>query len=434
MCFAHSFCRFPLAPGVTCARGSSSRIRLRSSITPTSRLIRTRASRNLDAQEPGPGYEGGGSRNAQFPDGHFLGWTPGQSARLLPDEMAWTLDGDTDLIVEAHLMPSGTAESVQLSVGLYFTSTPPTRQPYTLRLSRQNIDIGAGQQVELIDTFVLPVGVDVLSIQPHAHHLATEVSAFATLPDGALEHLILIKDWNFHWQDTYRYAVPPRLPTGTTLTLRYRYDNTLLNRRNPNRPPRRVTFGQTTASEMANLWLQVLPHSSSDRQLLDRAICHQAPARRHRGIRKDGRGHADRWACTRSAGPRIPRGRTQCGRHDSLRAGRTAESNAYQPLRSRYRSDGVAKWEEASQHFAQALADAPDMAEAAFGLVWCTTSWGGSTPRSNPTAAPSHLGCDTGTRTTISAARWLRSGQQTAAITEYRLALEHDPNDAEVHA
>ena len=43
------------------------------------KIDRTRFSRQWDDREAGPGYHGGGSREAVFPDGHFLGWTPGQS-------------------------------------------------------------------------------------------------------------------------------------------------------------------------------------------------------------------------------------------------------------------------------------------------------------------------------------------------------------------
>ncbi len=45
------------------------------------KIDQTPQSRLWDEAEPGPGYEGGGSRDARFPDGHFLGWTPGQSRR-----------------------------------------------------------------------------------------------------------------------------------------------------------------------------------------------------------------------------------------------------------------------------------------------------------------------------------------------------------------
>jgi tetratricopeptide (TPR) repeat protein len=110
----------------------------------------------------------------------------------------------------------------------------------------------------------LPVDVDALAVQPHAHFLAKEVRASATLPDGAVVPLIYIRDWNFHWQNVYTYAQPVALPAGTVVEMRYTYDNSAANRLNPNRPPRRVTFGQTSASEMGSLWLQVVPRRPAD--------------------------------------------------------------------------------------------------------------------------------------------------------------------------
>ena len=44
-----------------------------------------------------------------------------------------------------HLRPTGKEETVQVSVGFYFTDTPPTRVPALLRLTRQDLDIPAGK-------------------------------------------------------------------------------------------------------------------------------------------------------------------------------------------------------------------------------------------------------------------------------------------------
>ena len=41
------------------------------------RVDRTTASEQLDLADPAPGYEGVILHSAEYPDGHFLGWTPG---------------------------------------------------------------------------------------------------------------------------------------------------------------------------------------------------------------------------------------------------------------------------------------------------------------------------------------------------------------------
>jgi tetratricopeptide (TPR) repeat protein/mono/diheme cytochrome c family protein len=234
------------------------------------KIDETRSSRRLDEQEPGPGYDGSGGRGAKFPDGHFLGWTPGQSPRVSAHDMAWHLNADSDLVVELHMLPTGRTERVQFSVALYLTDRAPARTPYMVRLGRQNIDIPAGESEHVIvDSYVLPVDVELLSVQAHAHLLAQEVIGYARLPDQSSKSLIHIKTWDFRWQDVYDYATPMLLPRGTTLVMRYRYDNSAGNPRNPHRPPRRVTFGQTTTSEMGDLWLQMVA-TGSDRVTLAR--------------------------------------------------------------------------------------------------------------------------------------------------------------------
>ena len=235
------------------------------------RIDTTPASRAFDAADPGPGYDGLIARSATYPDGHFLGWTPGQVAPLLPNDLAWRLDKNTDLVVELHMQPSGKPEQVAPSIGLYFGDTAPTRTPAMLRLGRQDIDIPAGDgHYTITDSYTLPVDVEVEAVQPHAHYRARDVRGEATLPDGSTRALIDIADWDFRWQHVYRFVTPLRLPKGTRVSMRFTYDNSTANARNPQQPPVRARWGQLSAEEMGDLWLQVLPRDGRDLDLLSR--------------------------------------------------------------------------------------------------------------------------------------------------------------------
>jgi Flp pilus assembly protein TadD len=237
------------------------------------RIDRTPASRRFDEADPAPGYEGLIPHSAAYPDGHFLGWTPGQVAPLLPRGLAWRLDRGADLVVEAHMQPSGKPETVQPSVGLFFGDAAPERTPLMIRLGRQSIDIPPGEKTYTItDSFVLPVDVEVQAVQPHAHYRAREMQGTATLPDGTTRPLIHITEWDFRWQHVYRYAAPFTLPKGTTLAMRYTFDNSAENARNPQLPPARVFWGQRSRDEMGDLWIQVLPRTERDLDTLTRAL------------------------------------------------------------------------------------------------------------------------------------------------------------------
>jgi tetratricopeptide (TPR) repeat protein len=114
--------------------------------------------------------------------------------------------------------------------------------------------------------------VDAYGVQPHAHHLARSIRGVATLPDGTEQPIIRISDWDFHWQDAYRFRTPVALPAGTVITMEIQYDNSAGNPRNPSRPPKRVTYGQRTSDEMGDLWIQVVPRRAADRATLERSL------------------------------------------------------------------------------------------------------------------------------------------------------------------
>ncbi len=230
------------------------------------RVDRTDGSRRLDAGDPLPGYDGLMARSAEYPDGHFLGWTPGQIAPLVDADLAWRLDPGTDLVVQLHLQPSGKPEVVQPTIGFYFGDRPPTRTPSILRLGSQGIDIAPGDgRYVVADRYTLPVDATLLAVQPHAHYRAVDVSGTATFPDGTTRTLIHIGAWDFRWQHVYRYTDPIRLPRGTTLAMRYVYDNAPTNPRNPQVPPARVRWGQRSFDEMGDLWFQLATDAPDDR-------------------------------------------------------------------------------------------------------------------------------------------------------------------------
>jgi tetratricopeptide (TPR) repeat protein len=227
---------------------------------------------------PGNGFPGMDltvMRSPFDPVGHFLFWKPGAAPHREADGFSWRLDPADELILNAHLQPSGKPENVRPSVGLYFTDRPPTRFPMLLEMENDpalNIPPGV-KDVLVADDFRLPLDVDVLAIYPHAHYLGKVLEAFATLPSGEKKWLVRIPDWNQNWQSVYYYREPVLLPKGTTISMRYHYDNSAANVRNPNHPPRRVEGGNRATDEMAHLWMQVLPRGRGDqRRELEEAI------------------------------------------------------------------------------------------------------------------------------------------------------------------
>ena len=232
-------------------------------------IIDRAGSERMRERSPGAGFPGMDVTVLRSPldlDGHFLFWKPGTIPRSEPDGLSWRLAPGNDLVLNMHLQPSGKVEWEQPIIGLYFTDRPAERFPYLLQLEHDGvIDIPAGQRDFIVsDSLRLPLDTQVLAIYPHAHYLGTRLEAWATRPDGNRISLIRIPAWDPNWQAVYRFRNPVHLPAGTVVTMRYHYDNSSSNPRNPNHPPRRVEGGNQATDEMGHLWLEVLPERGGD--------------------------------------------------------------------------------------------------------------------------------------------------------------------------
>lgn len=215
-------------------------------------LDRSGIARELDAKSPEPGYVTTGGTGASLA-GMLNVWAPGVTPRHLPEGIGIVAPKNADLVVQLHLHPAGRAEDDRSRIGIYFAKKPVTR-PLMSRpivFGPINVDIPPGAtDHRLSAAFELPIEVTLTGILPHMHLIGKEMRISATLPDGATEPLIWIKDWNFNWQDVYLYRRPVVLPKGTKIEISARYDNSSDNPFNPNSPPERMLFGMGTNDEM----------------------------------------------------------------------------------------------------------------------------------------------------------------------------------------
>ena len=225
--------------------------------------------RRRDEADPEPGFGGMDVGDAQSADGFYLVWTPGKFAAPPDPTAAFRVDEHTDFVLQLHMQPTGKPETVNPTIGLYFADRPPTRPRVTLRVGDPPIDIPAGEEHYVVTSdYVLPADVDVLTVFPHAHYVATKMRTWATLPDGSERGLLKIDDWDFNWQDEYTFARPVSLPRGTKISMEFVYDNSARNPRNPQHPPKRVRTGERSVDEMANVTFQVVPRDANGMNLL----------------------------------------------------------------------------------------------------------------------------------------------------------------------
>jgi hypothetical protein len=223
------------------------------------------AAREKDASEPGPGYASFGGPGI-LPTGGLGGWAPGVVPRKLPEGLGKFIRKGSDLVLQIHYHPDGKPETDQSMVGLYFTKKPAEKIVSGIAIRSRNLDIPAGEARyhTTAQSAPLPADVQAIGIAPHMHYIGKEMKVVAETPDHKIVPLIWIKDWDFNWQGSYQFEKPVKLAKGTVIKLDAYYDNSPDNPANPNKPPKRVTWGEQTTDEMCLLGVQVVTENPAD--------------------------------------------------------------------------------------------------------------------------------------------------------------------------
>ncbi|MBC3788079.1 c-type cytochrome [Spirosoma utsteinense] len=210
---------------------------------------------------------------------YYGGWIPGASPETYPPDMGWVMPRRGVVLLTVHFGPSAKDEDVISGVNFFFKKTPIKRTVSVISLGSGGI---AEKQITPplllfggeVKTCSLKVAyqnrpITLLYAWPHMHQVGKEFTAFATLPNADTLKLVHIPDWDFRWQELYRYQKPVVLPTGAVVNVVGTYDNTDGNPNNPNKPAKLITSDGKMRSdqEMMTLLLVYVTYEPGDENL-----------------------------------------------------------------------------------------------------------------------------------------------------------------------
>lgn len=220
----------------------------------------TGVSVGLDEADPGPGYTcfGGPGFSAV---GTLGGWAPGARPLEMPENVAFSLPAASRVVMQVHYHPHhGDTMPDRTELGIYFSDAPSPKEMRIIPLINDTFTIpphDASYRVDAAFPFALPFPLKLWLIAPHMHLLGKKMTVQMTPAEGEATCLITIDDWDFNWQGAYRYVTPIDIPAGARLSLSAYYDNSSANPRNPNDPPKPVSWGEATTDEMCLAFLGV---------------------------------------------------------------------------------------------------------------------------------------------------------------------------------
>jgi hypothetical protein len=218
----------------------------------------------LDEKDPGPGYTSFGGPGFAIVNANAAtlgGWVPGARPFTLPDGIAYSLPANSRVVLQVHYHPHhGQPLPDRTEIGIYFAKKKPKQLLRILPVINQTFTIPPNNaNYEVKASFPIPVPVDthLWIVAPHMHLLGRKMKVEATLPNGSKQCLINIDDWDFNWQGMYLYKGGLAMPAFTRYSLTAYYDNSDGNFRNPNSPPKAVSWGEQTTDEMCIAFLGI---------------------------------------------------------------------------------------------------------------------------------------------------------------------------------
>ncbi len=177
-------------------------------------------------------------------------YTPGQAPFQAPEGMAKRLPAGSELVLQFHYTPNGTAEMDQTSVGMVFSSKAPTRRVLTLQIGNAEFHIPPGDPNYRVSAGgTLPNDALLLSMFPHMHLRGKAFEYEITAEGGRAETLLRVQPYSFQWQLNYLLEQPRLLRKGTHLRFTGWFDNSPSNPFNPD-PLKEVRYGEQSWEEM----------------------------------------------------------------------------------------------------------------------------------------------------------------------------------------
>ena len=176
-----------------------------------------------------------------------------------------------------HSVGEEITSSTDVGIWFYPQGTVPKYRVFGQALGVQHamatLDIPPGKVTTHHSYVSLPLPARLENYQPHMHVRGKAMSMEAIYPDGRVEMLSHVGNFDFNWHVNYVYTddSAPVLPKGTVIHLTAWHDNTAANRANPD-PTQWVGWGQRSFDDMyhAHVNMTYLTDEDYDEIIADR--------------------------------------------------------------------------------------------------------------------------------------------------------------------
>ena len=180
------------------------------------------------------------------------GYVPGNNPQFLGDDVGMFAPKGTRFVFQMHYTTSGKATTDASKFGLYFHPQGYVPENIVVQagaLDNKFVIPPMAKDHTTSASFTLPRDAKLFALQSHMHLRGKHMQFTAEYPDGTIEPLISIPDYDFNWQRSYRFNEPKPVPKDTIIHVTGGFDNSKQNHYNP-APEEDVRWGDQSWEEM----------------------------------------------------------------------------------------------------------------------------------------------------------------------------------------
>jgi hypothetical protein len=188
---------------------------------------------------------------------HICGTAPGDPPNILPAGVGRRIPKGSQLVFQMHYTPNGKAATDRSKVGfvLFKDAKSPKWTARTRPIMNPQLHLPPGDANHRVEASMkMPDDMLIYQLMPHMHLRGKDFLYQLTYPDGRIETLLSVPQYDFNWQNTYRFTTPVLAPKGSRLRCVAHFDNSKGNPANPD-PTADVYWGDQTWEEMMIGWV-----------------------------------------------------------------------------------------------------------------------------------------------------------------------------------
>lgn len=194
----------------------------------------------------------------------LAGWAPGVQPVNLAEGTGIKIPKGMRLGIQIHYAPSDKERTDQTTIGVYFADGTINKHLKVLFGDRKDLAIQPNDpSYSLTSTKTFDTDAVIRFFHVHMHLRGKAYTFRFTFPDGRVENVFEVPNYDFNWQRVYLLSEPMRVPKGTKVEFIGTYDNSPKNKFNPD-PAQTVKWGEKTTDEMMQ---GRLFYESADEQL-----------------------------------------------------------------------------------------------------------------------------------------------------------------------